>query len=67
MVSICKFAFRGFQMKLMSSFWPIFARRLLRGDSGKSLIAAEVDETDDGLPPFGGTEFEASNADDVYG
>ena len=54
-------------MKLMSSFWPIFARRLQRGASGTSLVAAGVDETDDGLPPFRGTEFEASNADDVDG
>jgi len=27
-------------------------------------IIAGVDETEDGLPPFRGTEFEASNADD---
>jgi hypothetical protein len=67
MVSTWKFAFRGFQMKMMSSFWPIFARRLFRGATGKWLVAAVVDETDDGLPPFCGTEFEASNVGDVDG
>jgi hypothetical protein len=48
-------------------FWPIFERRLGRGTSGKSLVAADGGETDDGLPPFCSTEFEVSNADGVDG